>query len=107
MGGEPATCGTDGLAELTAVRWLPPGDDDRWGAEIRSDPFPRPQLERIRAALGWGPSESPAPPADESLHLIYDEAASQRGAVNGAPLGTRRGGFVIFAPVSPAVFVQA
>lgn len=50
--GEPAACGADGLVELTAVRWLPLGDDEGWGAEIRSDPFLCPQLERIRAAMG-------------------------------------------------------
>lgn len=49
--GEPAACGTDGSAELTAVRWLPLADHDEWDAELRADPFLCPQLERIRAAL--------------------------------------------------------
>jgi 8-oxo-dGTP diphosphatase len=52
--GEPAACGTDGPAELTAVRWLPLADRDGWDDELRGDPFLRPQLERIRAALGLG-----------------------------------------------------
>ena len=50
--GEPTACGADGAAELTAVRWLPLGDGDEWNAELRSDPFLYPQLERIRAAHG-------------------------------------------------------
>lgn len=50
--GEPTACGTDGAAELTAVRWLPLGDGDEWDAELRSDRFLYPQLERIRAAHG-------------------------------------------------------
>lgn len=50
--GEPAACGTDGRAELTAVRWLPLADRDEWDAALRSDQFLHPQLERIRAALG-------------------------------------------------------
>lgn len=53
-GGEPTACGTDGAAELTAVRWLPLGGGDEWDAALRSDPFLYPQLERIRAALGPG-----------------------------------------------------
>ena len=51
-GGEPTACGADGGAELTAVRWLPLGDGEAWDAELRSDPFLYPQLERIRAAHG-------------------------------------------------------
>jgi len=52
VGGEPAPCGPDGGAELTAVRWLPLADPGEWDATLRSDPFLCPQLERIRAALG-------------------------------------------------------
>ena len=52
VGGEPAACGTDGSAQLTAVRWLPLADPEEWDAELRSDPFLCPQLERIRAAIG-------------------------------------------------------
>jgi 8-oxo-dGTP diphosphatase len=55
VGGEPAACGTDGSAELTAVRWLPLASPDQWEAELRGDPFLYPQLERIRAAL-WLPA---------------------------------------------------
>jgi 8-oxo-dGTP diphosphatase len=54
VAGEPAACGADGSVELTALRWLPLADDEQWGAEIRSDPFLCPQLERIRAAFGEG-----------------------------------------------------
>lgn len=49
--GEPAACGPDGSAELTAVRWLRLADPDEWDAGLRGDPFLYPQLERIRAAL--------------------------------------------------------
>ena len=56
--GEPAACGTDGPAELTAVRWLPLADRREWDAEIRGDPFLCPQLERIRAALGRAETNS-------------------------------------------------
>jgi 8-oxo-dGTP diphosphatase len=55
--GEPTACGTDGAAELTAVRWLVLGESDDWDAALRSDPFLYPQLERIRAALGLGGAE--------------------------------------------------
>ena len=51
-GGEPTACGTDGAAELAAVRWLPLGDGDEWDVELRSDRFLCPQLARIRAAHG-------------------------------------------------------
>ena len=50
--GEPAACGNDGGAELTAVRWLPLAAIDEWDAALRSDAYLYPQLERIRAALG-------------------------------------------------------
>jgi len=50
--GEPAAGGTDGTAELTAVRWLPLWGGEAWDAALRGDPFLCPQLERIRAALG-------------------------------------------------------
>lgn len=52
VNGEPAACGADGGAQLTAVRWLPLADPGDWDAALRSDPFLRPQLDRIRAALG-------------------------------------------------------
>lgn len=47
--GEPAACGSDGEAQLTAVRWLPL--DGAWDDELRADPFLYPQLERIRVTL--------------------------------------------------------
>lgn len=50
--GEPAACGRDGGAELTAVRWLRLAHPGEWDAALRDDPFLYPQLERIRAALG-------------------------------------------------------
>lgn len=50
--GEPTPCGTDGTAQLTAVRWLPLADRGEWDAALRGDPFLCPQLERIGAALG-------------------------------------------------------
>lgn len=50
--GEAAPGGGEGWAEITAVRWLPLDDRDEWEAELRSDPFLCPQLERICAALG-------------------------------------------------------
>jgi 8-oxo-dGTP pyrophosphatase MutT (NUDIX family) len=59
-GGEPAACGADGAATLTAVRWLPLREGGEWDAALRGDPFLYPQLERIRSALGprgaseWG-----------------------------------------------------
>jgi 8-oxo-dGTP pyrophosphatase MutT (NUDIX family) len=52
LDGGPAACGTDGGAELTAVRWLPLADREEWDAALRGDPFLYPQLVRIRAALG-------------------------------------------------------
>jgi 8-oxo-dGTP diphosphatase len=51
-GGEPAACGPDGEAELTAVLWLPLADPEAWDTALRSDPFLHPQLVRIRAARG-------------------------------------------------------
>ena len=57
--GEPVACGGDGSAELTAVRWLPLAGGDAWDAAIRRDPYLYPQLERIRAALGFGGAASP------------------------------------------------
>lgn len=56
--GEAAPGGGEGWAELTAVRWLPLADCDEWDAEIRSDPFLYPQLERIRAALSLARTHS-------------------------------------------------
>jgi 8-oxo-dGTP pyrophosphatase MutT (NUDIX family) len=58
--GEPAAVGTDGTAELTAVRWLPLWDCEAWDATLRGDPFLYPQLVRIRLALG-GPPAGPRP----------------------------------------------
>jgi len=55
-GGEPAACGADGSAELTALWWLPLAGGAEWDAELTSDPFLYPQLERIRAALGPPPT---------------------------------------------------
>ena len=55
-GGEPTLCGTDGTAELTALRWLPLAGGEEWDAALRSDPFLYPQLERIRAGLGMPPT---------------------------------------------------
>ena len=54
VAGEPAACGTDGSAELTAVRWLPLASRDEWDDALRGDAFLCPQLERIRAALTRG-----------------------------------------------------
>lgn len=65
-GGEPAACGTDGTAQLTAVRWLPLRDGEAWDAALRGDPFLYPQLERIRAALG----EPPAGPSRRSITKV-------------------------------------
>jgi 8-oxo-dGTP pyrophosphatase MutT (NUDIX family) len=59
LGGEPAACGRDGEAELTAVRWLPLADRDAWDAALTGDPYLYPQLERVRAALA-----APPPAAD-------------------------------------------
>lgn len=58
MQGEPAACGDDGGAQLTAVRWLPLADRSGWEPALRSDPFLGPQLERIRAALGLAETRS-------------------------------------------------
>ena len=55
--GEPAACGADGTAELTAVRWLPLRDAEAWDASLTNDPFLHPQLQRIRAALGERPAD--------------------------------------------------
>ena len=57
--GEPAACGADGAAVLTAVRWLPLAACAEWDAALRSDRFLYPQLVRVRAALG-----TPAAAAD-------------------------------------------
>ncbi len=56
--GEPAACGRDGGAELTAVQWLPLAGGDAWDAVLRNDPFLYPQLERIRAALDVLPTDA-------------------------------------------------
>ena len=61
--GEPAACGADGGAALTAVRWLPLAGGAEWAAELRSDPFLYPQLERIRAALVPGGAALRSAPA--------------------------------------------
>lgn len=49
--GEAAPGGGEGWAELTAVRWLPLHEPERWEPELRADPFLHPQLLRIHAAL--------------------------------------------------------
>ena len=49
--GEAAPGGGEGSnAELTAVQWLPL-EDVEWPADIANDPYLRPQLVRLRAAL--------------------------------------------------------
>ncbi len=51
VSGEPAATGQDGVAELTAVRWLPLLRRTEWDAGIRQDRFLCPQLERIATVL--------------------------------------------------------
>jgi 8-oxo-dGTP diphosphatase len=49
--GEPAATGRDGVADLTAVRWVSLLRSEDWDAELQADRFLFPQLERIAAAL--------------------------------------------------------
>jgi 8-oxo-dGTP pyrophosphatase MutT (NUDIX family) len=77
--GEPAACGADGAAVLTAVRWLPLTGGASWDAALRRDPYLYPQLERLRRALGL-PSAVGSPPA------------GQRATVAGCRAGDAVGG---------------
>lgn len=51
VAGEPAPGGGEGSATLTAVRWLPLDRPEAWEPALGDDPFLRPQLDRLRAAL--------------------------------------------------------
>jgi 8-oxo-dGTP pyrophosphatase MutT (NUDIX family) len=52
--GEPAAGSPDGMATVTAVRWLAIDDESSWGDEIRNDRFLYPQLARIREVMRHG-----------------------------------------------------
>jgi 8-oxo-dGTP pyrophosphatase MutT (NUDIX family) len=60
--GEATPGGGEGWAELTAVQWLPLDEPAAWESALGGDPFLRPQLRRIVAALPYADASS-IPPA--------------------------------------------
>ena len=65
--GEAAPGGGEGWAEITAVRWLPLDEPERWEPALCADPFLHPQLLQIGAALR--DTHAPdIPPAGDVVH---------------------------------------
>jgi 8-oxo-dGTP pyrophosphatase MutT (NUDIX family) len=57
--GEPRAMGSDGVATLDGLAWVPLADDARWPAGVARDRFLAPQLRRIWRQAG----ERPGAPA--------------------------------------------
>ena len=45
---------------ITAVAWFDLRDPAAWDPHVLADPITRPQIEQIRAALGYGSAPSPS-----------------------------------------------